>query len=42
MESEVKPPSFQFPSVSDFPGRSPMPNSPQHNNKNISGIYIIT
>lgn len=33
MESKLKPPSCQFPSVSDFPILSPMPNSPQHNKK---------
>lgn len=39
MENEVKPPLSQFPSVSDFPGLSPMPNSPQYNNNKISAIY---
>lgn len=33
MENKLKPPSCQFPSVSDFPIPSPMPNSPQHNKK---------
>lgn len=41
MENELKPPSSQFPSVSDFSVPSPMPNSPQHNKK-IGAIYIIT
>lgn len=41
MENEVKPPLSQLPSVSsDFPGLSPMPNSPQCNNNKISAIYI--
>lgn len=42
MENELKPPSSQFPNVSDFPVLSLMPNSPQHNKKKISAIYIIT
>lgn len=33
MENEQKPPSSQFPSVSNFSVLSPMPNSPQHNKK---------
>lgn len=39
MENEVKPPPSQFPSVSDFPGLSPMPNSPQYNN-NKNQCYL--
>lgn len=33
MRNELKPPSSQFPSVSNFPIPSPMPNSPQQNKK---------
>lgn len=39
MENELKPPSSQFPNVSDFPVLSPVPNSPQHNKKKKSVLF---